>query len=191
MRRGALLLLFSFATGTAQTNSAWKEAAVDGGLREAFDRVVYSLKDSGHGTFRGTNSAQGLSLEFNEKEVRLTYSGANLVSELIGYGYGEHLRKPVGAWLAGTDRRVEYRRGELTEWYENRPAGLEQGFTLAHRPGMNDGNSPLIVSMHVSGEQFCLSRRVALSCVTPDSRPWTLAAARSLRGWRSRIENSG
>ncbi len=30
--------------------------------------------------------------------------------------------------------RVEYERGDVVEWYENGPAGLEQGFTLKARP---------------------------------------------------------
>ncbi len=36
--------------------------------------------------------------------------------------------------------RVEYARGGLVEWYENRPEGLEQGFTITARPS---GDGPL------------------------------------------------
>jgi hypothetical protein len=34
----------------------------------------------------------------------------------------------------------------VTEWYENGPLGLEQGFTLAHRPGKANGQ-PLTVEL--------------------------------------------
>ncbi|WP_367026853.1 hypothetical protein ABZN20_04200 [Methylococcus sp. ANG] len=33
-----------------------------------------------------------------------------------------------------TCKRLEYRAGNITEWYENRPEGVEQGFTLAQPP---------------------------------------------------------
>jgi len=32
----------------------------------------------------------------------------------------------------------------VTEWYENGPVGLEQGFTLAHRPGTANGQPPTL-----------------------------------------------
>jgi hypothetical protein len=46
--------------------------------------------------------------------------------------------------------RVEYQRGELTEWYVNGPAGFEQGFTLASAPGKSNGQ-PLTIALAVSG----------------------------------------
>ncbi|MBN2170128.1 MAG: FG-GAP repeat protein [Candidatus Krumholzibacteriota bacterium] len=44
--------------------------------------------------------------------------------------------------------RVEYDRGGMVEWYENGPAGLEQGFTLAARPA---GEGLLRVAGRVDG----------------------------------------
>ncbi len=50
--------------------------------------------------------------------------------ELVGYGTA-----PVpAADLVAEGRRVEYRRGGLTEWYLNDERGLEQGFTLSQPP---------------------------------------------------------
>jgi hypothetical protein len=40
--------------------------------------------------------------------------------------------------------RVSYRRSGVDEWYENGPAGLEQGFTLLRRPV---GRGPLILAV--------------------------------------------
>jgi len=45
---------------------------------------------------------------------------------------------------------VEYRRGPLTEWYENGPVGLEQGFTLTEPPGERNGK-PLTIEIEVLG----------------------------------------
>src|SRR5207245_45285 len=47
--------------------------------------------------------------------------------------------------------RVEYRRGSLTEWYVNGPAGLEQGFTINEPPGRSHGQ-PLTVLLAHSGD---------------------------------------
>ena len=142
-----VLLLSTAAAGIAQTSSAGNIAA----LRQAFYRAPYSLKDSGHGTYGGVNPAQHLRLEFSRQEARLIHPDGTLVFQLTGYGYGDRLRKPADARLAGADGRVEYRRGDLTEWYVNRPEGLEQGFTLARRPGAAGGNDPLVISFDVAG----------------------------------------
>jgi hypothetical protein len=45
---------------------------------------------------------------------------------------------------------VEYRRGLLTEWYVNRPGGLEQGFEVQD-PGTPRGR-PLVVAMAIQGD---------------------------------------
>jgi hypothetical protein len=52
-----------------------KKAGADEGLRQAFERAAYSLEDTGHGTYRGENPAQRLTLEFNEREARLSHPG--------------------------------------------------------------------------------------------------------------------
>jgi len=52
-----------------------------------------------------------------------------------------------GAFAQG--RRVELGRGRgLTEWYENSPRGLEQGFTIASRP---EGEGEVMLRMILSG----------------------------------------
>ncbi len=45
------------------------------------------------------------------------------------------------AAITADDHRIEYRRGALAEWYDNRPEGLEQGFTLAAPLAPRGGNS--------------------------------------------------
>jgi uncharacterized protein (DUF2345 family) len=44
---------------------------------------------------------------------------------------------------------VEYRRGSLTEWYVNGPAGLEQGFTITKPPGQAN-HRPLTIALSLS-----------------------------------------
>ena len=126
-------------------------AKADAGLRQAFERARYALRDSGHGVYRGDNPAQRLTVEFDAGGARLTHRLGSVGFRLTGYGHGERLREPEPAKLTGTDNRVEYQRGDLTEWYVNGRQGLEQGFTLARRPVVAGAGEPLTISLGVTG----------------------------------------
>src|ERR1017187_10011756 len=139
------------ASGAINADAVWKKAGADQGLRQAFERAAYALEDSGHGTWRGVNAAQRLTLEFNGRETRLSHPGGSVNFHLTGYGYGDRLRRPAPARLTGTGNRMEYQRGDLTEWYVNGSQGLEQGFTLAQRPGTSRDGEPLVVALDVTG----------------------------------------
>ena len=74
-----------------------------------------------------------------------------------GYGYRGDVRP-----LRRTDPRalrdgVVYRRGPLTEWYVNRPGGLEQGFELEEP--LPRRCEPLVVAMAVGGNLEASSDR--------------------------------
>jgi streptogramin lyase len=168
MRPRVLLVLVSAAVATAQpygggalagggvraaaiADAAWKKAGADAGLRQAFERAAYALEESGRGTYRGGNPAQRLTLEFNGREARLSHPDGSVSFHLSGYGYGDRLQEPARARLTGAGNRVEYHRGDLTEWYVNGSQGLEQGFTLSRRPGTDRENDPLVIALTVSG----------------------------------------
>jgi hypothetical protein len=69
------------------------------------------------------NPAQQLSLEFNSDEARLKHPQGDAALRLTGYGYGGRLRTPAQAKLMASGNRVEFRRGELSEWYVKRLEG--------------------------------------------------------------------
>ena len=92
--------------GATNADSAGKKAGADDGLRQALERARYSLEDSGHGTWRGENPAQRLTLEFDGQEARLSHPDGSVALHLTGCGYGERLLKPPGARLTGTGNRV-------------------------------------------------------------------------------------
>jgi len=114
---------------------------------------MYSVEHLGHGTYRGQNAGQQLSLEFDHSEVRVNHPEGSLNFHLTGYGYGDRLQKPAPATLFANGNRVEYRRGDLTEWYLNGSQGLEQGFTLARRPGaLGREGEPLTITIGMNGQ---------------------------------------
>jgi len=67
------------------------------------------------------------------------------------YGYGDALHAVKSVAPQANANRVEYRRDGVTEWYENGPLGLEQGFTLAHPPGKATGE-PLTLELALRGD---------------------------------------
>src|SRR5262245_46447175 len=62
---------------------------------------------------------------------------------LAGYGRGGTTWEVPPASLAPSGRSVEYRRGALTERYENSERGLEQSFTLPAPPGQSLSGGPV------------------------------------------------
>jgi uncharacterized repeat protein (TIGR01451 family) len=69
---------------------------------------------------------------------------------VMGYGYEGDVQAVADAKPQARKDRVEYRRGPLTEWYVNRPEGLEQGFELQEPRSRRRG--PLVVAMAVTGD---------------------------------------
>jgi hypothetical protein len=94
------------AGGDANADAVWKEAGADEGLRQAFERVTYSLEDSGHGTYRGANLPQRFTFEFSGRGARLSHLEGSVNFDLTGYGYGDRLQKPKRATLTGNGNRV-------------------------------------------------------------------------------------
>jgi nucleoside-specific outer membrane channel protein Tsx len=101
--------------------------------------------------FRGENSRHTLTADFTKQgpEIRSRNLRWSLETRAYGYGNALHSAKPVAP--QANANRVEYRRDGLTEWYENGPLGLEQGFTLAHRPGKVNGK-PLTLELALRGD---------------------------------------
>jgi hypothetical protein len=82
---------------------------------------------------------------------RSTAAGRELLAlSLTGVGRGEALASVAPGEVVSDGARVEIRRPDLVEWYENSRAGLEQGFTLARRP---PGDGELVLELAVSGAQ--------------------------------------
>jgi hypothetical protein len=98
---------------------------------------------------RAANPAQGLHLAFSSRGVSISSAKAKLGLRLSSYGYGDSLRPVAHVAPEMTVNRVSYAHGALTEWYANGPLGLEQGFTLASRPGAASG--PLKLSLSLTG----------------------------------------
>jgi len=102
------------------------------------------------GAFTFTNEPHELSARFTRKGVRLRRGAWHWGMSLSGYGYGTNLKTLHRVDPVAGVNRVEYKRGDLTEWYINGPLGLEQGFTIARRPS-RASTQPLTILLSLSG----------------------------------------
>src|ERR1039458_7257355 len=98
----AAILCFTAAPAWCAASSG----SMDEGLRQAYTHAIYSLEHLGHGTYRGQNAAQQLSLEFDHSEVRLNHPEGSVDFHLTGYGYGDRLQKPAPATLFANGNRL-------------------------------------------------------------------------------------
>lgn len=94
-------------------------------------------------SYEAYNSAQALRAIFTPIGLEVSSAGADsegwrVTMRLTGVGYGT-LHPPEAAELVVKDNRIEYRRGELIEWYNNDEPGIEQGFTLSAPPPRHAG----------------------------------------------------
>ncbi|MCP4696615.1 MAG: hypothetical protein GY862_07175, partial [Gammaproteobacteria bacterium] len=77
-------------------------------------------------------ASEGLSGYFDGEGMALdSVRGQRLQLSLNAYGYGDDLRSvPQTSAVKKEGNRLEYRRGNLSEWYIHDARGIEQGFTL-------------------------------------------------------------
>ncbi|MEO5618694.1 MAG: FG-GAP-like repeat-containing protein [Candidatus Eisenbacteria bacterium] len=99
------------------------------------------------------NRAHDLRTYFEPAGIRIVDRAASEPTELLALrlervGRAGRMESVAAGAVRHERARVEIRRQGLVEWYENSPAGLEQGFTLEARP-MGDG--PVIVEIAVHG----------------------------------------
>ena len=112
----------------------------------------YGIRADGR-TLGARNSRQGLTAVFSSDGVVLASGNASLRMKLTGYGSG-HATMPIhDVRPIARDNRIEYRRGPLTEWYVNGPAGS--------RAGLHFAGSAQTATRRTTPDRTLLFRRVA------------------------------
>jgi len=86
--------------------------------------------------------------------------------ELLEYGRTGAMRPAPPAAIAVQGARVEYRRGELLEGYDNFEEGLEQTFSLARRP---EGVGALRLEMEIVGSLHATLEQSSQAVVFADA----------------------
>ena len=137
--------------GVRTASTARLPVAAWGPMSRALGRDDQAYRTTRAGTqLVARNPRQRLRAQFSPIGVSVR-SGQLLVGmRPDGYGYGDKLDALRTIAPTARANRVVYRRGSLTEWYANGPAGLEQGFTLSARPARRDAGS-LTLALGLSG----------------------------------------
>jgi len=105
--------------------------------------------------YHAANRANGLRFYFTAEGLRVVSRKEknptwNAGLELVALKRGEdYLRLPRDGKPSVNHGRIAFNRGLLTEWYENRSEGLEQGFTIEERI---EGSGELLLSLRVEGD---------------------------------------
>ena len=99
---------------------------------------------------RAENPAQHMTSSFTRAGVSVSAHGVGLTMRVDGVGYGDSLTALAAVAPRASGNRVLYARPGVSEWYENGPLGLEQGFTLT-RPPAGRASGPLTLSIGLSG----------------------------------------
>ncbi len=110
-------------------------------IRGIVEQKFYDVekKDDPAGLFAANNPRHKMRTLFQPEGVRVVPAGAKDAAwewgmTLRSYGYEGSMRVPQVARRVAEGNRIEYRRGEIVEWYINDSGGLEQGFTLTEQP---------------------------------------------------------
>jgi len=105
------------------------------------------------GTVALQNPAQSLQATVAPDGVQLRAGASALRLRPIGVGYGKTLQTLRGSGVRSEGPRVEIdRASQVTEWWVNRPSGLEQGFTVHEAPARGVEGAWLRVAMAVEGD---------------------------------------
>jgi uncharacterized repeat protein (TIGR01451 family) len=131
-----------------------------GEIRRSIQRSEYHACRVARGLGAGTalqasNPQQAYRTRFRREGIEIVPQASTRASwrlglSATGYGYEGDVRALEAAEPRSEQERVEYRRGLVTEWYVNRPGGLEQGFELDEPQPRRAG--PLVVAMAVEGD---------------------------------------
>ncbi|MFN0112380.1 MAG: putative Ig domain-containing protein, partial [Blastocatellia bacterium] len=163
------------ATPGTQATTLKGEAAVEqlkkdgsyNSLAAAVTAARYQISRQGDG-FLADNPSQKFNASFTGKEVRIAEQQVpkpqwQFGLKLKSFGYGDDLSEVGEGESTINGSRIEIRKSqisnpnsEITEWYVNKPEGLEQGFTLNAPPQSQISNSkstmPLRLNLRVSGD---------------------------------------
>ncbi|MFN8586583.1 MAG: FG-GAP-like repeat-containing protein [Candidatus Eisenbacteria bacterium] len=156
---GAALLAFGTPPHAGRDASPTRLAALaspdarwEARVRADLDRREYEVVAQG-GAWVAPNRARGLAARFTAAGVEIRARAARPAAapcwswRTIALGRPQRMRALAAAAPSASGHRVRYAHPGMTEWYDNRAEGLEQGFTVLRRPG---GAGALRIEGHVT-----------------------------------------
>jgi len=153
------LLVISVLAGSSLNADATRalsgKSAVDYLKRAGrFDRLKAAVEASRYEINQANDPAQTLlvSSTRNGVEIGSSQQSWRMGMKLAGIGYGQKLRNISTGSARVNGNRIEIPHSSVTEWYVNKPEGIEQGFTVTQRPGVGLDGNPLRVALKITGK---------------------------------------
>jgi hypothetical protein len=113
--------------------------------------VDYNISSTGIAEFHASNAANRFEATFTKQGAMLVRGKQSATLRLGGAGYGDRVTGFPAASITADQASIEYMRGSVREWYRNTSNGLEQGFTIARRPGIRRAGEDLTLSLDITG----------------------------------------
>jgi len=161
-------------------------------LAKAVTAARYRIEQDGD-TFLAENPAHRIEARFTDNgslELAVAAKSASLRSawRLKSLGRGDAQKLVGGGRWQFNETRAELRRAEigLTEYFENRPTGLEQGFILDEKPA-GDENLRLILA--TSGELLAKASEDGQQIVLSDASGAEVLSYEKLKVWDAENKN--
>ena len=148
---GFILLIASPMEATIRWSAFPPKAQSQISARLGRNGADYKARPHGKGFRFCDSTGRQWSADFNSAGMKVASQSSAWKMSLRTYGYGTALKTFSRSSPTAERNRIEYRRGSVTEWYVNGPAGLEQGFTF-DRPIAEGGNRPLTISLALTGK---------------------------------------
>ena len=139
-------------------------------------------------SFEANNRRHKMRTVFDRESVRVIPTDGTKWQwglKLRAYGYEGSTHAPQGAELKAVDNRLEYRRGDLVEWYINDGRGLEQGFTLSEQPGKRSDRD-LLIELEFDGSLSPDWKQGSEAIVFTDAEGQTVLHYGGLLAWDAR-----
>lgn len=112
----------------------------------------------------------GLETKFEKSSVTFKSGSDSFELSLDALGRGDQLNPVADVSEVKTiDNRLEYTRGDVTEWYLNSLLGMEQGFTLSQRPDGAEDKVSVVLGLSTQGDLTPKDSKDGKSIIFTDS----------------------
>ncbi len=112
----------------------------------------------------------GLETKFEKSSVTFKSGSDSFELSLDALGRGDQLNPVADVSEVKTiDNRLEYTRGDVTEWYLNSLLGMEQGFTLSQRPEGKTDQVSVVLGLNTKGDLTPKDSKNGKSIIFTDS----------------------
>ncbi|MFV9691907.1 MAG: FG-GAP repeat protein [Desulfobacteria bacterium] len=177
-------------SGTPEGLGAAEWAQIQDLIKQDTYRVIQQEAKGRAPAFAARNAEHHLRTLFDRDAVRVTRLNEEKPAwewgmTLQRFGYKGAMRTVEKAERVADGNRIEYRRGDLVEWYINDGRGLEQGFTIAAPPG-KQGNDPLSVELGLTGSLLASAGKDGDAVLFKDARGETVLRYSGLLAWDAR-----